>query len=193
MEPSPYDVPNGFVSAANYTDLLLKYEALHNEFVEYKKDAEERALKAAQKIKQAKDSIKQWNAYIQKKGFKQAMRELNQDFATPRAQGRVLETALGNALDTALENTEVPVSLAHPAIEAAKSASVSISHSPLHSKITSSQTTEGEAAVSSSPLHHSDDDTPVVVSTRSLKRKRDSPRKESQHVRVKNENLSSVP
>ncbi|CAD0112440.1 unnamed protein product [Aureobasidium uvarum] len=185
MEAGPStNVPDGFVTAAQYNELLLKHEALQKTYQQYRKDAEARASKAAQKIREAKETVRKWKEYIDKKLAKQALREANrdfenQDFATPRA------------VQSNLENIEDALALPNPALEVVRTTSVAVSHSPAHSRITSSQTTEGEAARSSSLAHS--DDTPVVVSAKALKRKRSSPKKDSQAYKVKNELLSSSP
>ncbi|KAI4720461.1 SAE2-domain-containing protein [Aureobasidium sp. EXF-10727] len=176
--------PDGFVTAAQYNELLLKHEALQKTYHQYRKDAEARASKAAQKIREAKETVRKWKEYIDKKLAKQALREANrefenQDFATPRA------------VQSNLENIEDALALPNPALELVRNTPVAPSHSPAHSKITSSQTTEGEAARSSSLAHS--DDSPVVVSAKALKRKRNSPKKDSQAYKIKNELLSSSP
>lgn len=183
MDTGAQHTPDGHVPAAQYDELLLKYESLLKTYHEYRKEAEERAEKAAVKIRTAKEHIRRWQVYIDKKLAKQALREANQDFATPRA---------AQSVQNGLSDNEGPVALLNPAVEAARSASLSASQTPTHSKITSSQTTEGEAAARSSSIAHSDD-YPVVVSARSLKRKRDSPSNDSQAVKIKNELLSSSP
>lgn len=187
MEAGPSNnTPDGFVTLAQYNELLSKHEALQNTHSEYRKDAEARALKAAQKIREAKESVRKWKDYIDKKLAKQALllaqqanRDFeNQDFATPRA------------VQSNLEHIEDALALPNPALDLVRDTSAAPSHSPAHTRVTSSQTTEGEAR--SSSLAHSDD-TPVVVSAKSLKRKHQSPKKDSQAHRVKNELLSSSP
>lgn len=180
---SPIKTPDGFVTAAQYNELLLKHETLQRTYHEYRKEAEGRALKAAQKIREAKETIRKWKVYIDKKLAKQALREANrefenQDFATPRA------------VQSNLENIEDALALPNQALDLVRNTSAASSHSPTHSRITSSQTTEGEAR--SSSIAHSDD-TPVVVSAKALKRKRDSPKKDSQAYKIKTELLSSSP
>ncbi|OBW64123.1 MAG: hypothetical protein AUREO_058110 [Aureobasidium pullulans] len=175
--------PEGYVTTARYNELLLKHEALRKAFHEYRKEAEDRSLKAAQKIRESKETVRKWKEYIDKKLAKQALRDANrqfelQDFATPRA------------VQSNLENIEHALALPHPALELVRNTSAAPSHSPAHSRITSSQTTEGEAR--SSSLANSDD-APIVVSAKALKRKRDSPRKDSQAHEIKNELLSSSP
>jgi len=178
--------PDGFVTLAQYNELLAKHEALQKTYSEYRKDAETRALKAAQKIREAKEAVRRWKDYIDKKLAKQALllaqqanRDFeNQDFATPRA------------VQSNLENIEDALALPNPALDLVRDTSAAPSHSPAHTRITSSQTTEGEARSSS---HARSDDTPVVVSAKSLKRKHQSPKKDSQSHRVKNELLSSSP
>lgn len=180
------NTPDGFVTLAQYDELLSKHEALQKTYSEYRKDAEARALKAAQKIREAKEAVRRWKDYIDKKLAKQALllarqanRDFeNQDFATPRA------------VQSNLENIEDALALPNPALGLVRDTSVAPSHSPAHTRITSSQTTEGEARSSS---HAYSDDTPVVVSAKSLKRKHQSPKKDSQSHRVKNELLSSSP
>lgn len=184
MDPPDSGVRDGFVSAAQYDELLLKYETLRKAFDEYRREAEERSQKAATKIRSAKESIKKWNEYIEKKLAKQALQlqqqHADQDFATPRAAQAMVE------------DRDEPLALPNPAVEAARNTSVSASECQGHSRITSSQTTEGEAAARSSSLLPSDD-SPVVVSAKTLKRKRESLRKDSQPRKVKNELLSSSP
>ncbi|KAH0285584.1 SAE2-domain-containing protein [Aureobasidium namibiae CBS 147.97] len=178
--------PDGFVTLAQYNQLLAKHEALQKTYSEYRRDAETRALKAAQKIREAKEAVRRWKDYIDKKLAKQALllaqqanRDLeNQDFATPRA------------VQSNLENIQDALALPNPALNLVRDTSAAPSHSPAHPRITSSQTTEGEARSSS---HAHSDDTPVVVSAKSLKRKHQSPKKDSQGHRVKNELLSSSP
>lgn len=187
MEVGPSDnTLDGFVTLAQYNELLSKHEALQKTYSEYRKDAEARALKAAQKIREAKESVRKWKDYIDKKLAKQALllaqqanRDFeNQDFATPRA------------VQSNLENIEDALALSNPALDLVRDTSAAPPHSPAHTRITSSQTTEGEARSSS---HAYSDDTPVVVSAKSLKRKRQSPKKDSQAHRVKSELLSSSP
>jgi hypothetical protein len=187
MEAGPSNnTPDGFVTLAQYNELLSKHEALQKTYSEYRKDAEARALKAAQKIREAKEAVRRWKEYIDKKLAKQALLLAqqanqdfeNQDFATPRA------------VQSNLEYIEDALALPNPAIDLVRDISAAPSHSPAHTRITSSQTTEGEAR--SSSLAHSDD-TPIVVSAKALKRKRQSPKKYSQAHRVKNELLSSSP
>lgn len=180
---SSLKTPDGFVTAAQYNELLLKHEALQRTYHEYRKEAEGRALKAAQKIREAKETVRKWKDYIDKKLAKQALREANrefenQGFATPRA------------VQSNLENVEDALALPNPALDIVRNTSAAPTHSPTHSRITSSQTTEGEAR--SSSLAHSDD-TPIVVSAKALKRKRNSPKKDSQAYKIKNELLSSSP
>jgi hypothetical protein len=187
MEAGPSNnTPDGFVTLAQYNELLSKHEALQKTYSEYRKDAEARALKAAQKIREAKETVRKWKDYIDKKLAKQALllaqqanRDFeNQDFATPRA------------VQFNLEHIEEALALPNPALDLVRNTSAAPPHSPARSRITSSQTTEGEAR--SSSLVQSDD-SPVVVSTKAIKRKRQSPRKDSQAHRVKNELLSSSP
>ncbi|KAG9694203.1 SAE2-domain-containing protein, partial [Aureobasidium melanogenum] len=180
---SSNNIPDGFVTLAQYNELLLKHEALQKTYHEYRKAAEARALKAAQKIREAKETVRKWKDYIDKKLAKQALREANrefenQGFATPRV------------VQSNLENIEDALALPNPALDVVRNTSAAPSHSPTHSRITSSQTTEGEAR--SSSIAHSDD-MPVVVSAKALKRKRNSPKKDSQAYKVKNELLSSSP
>ncbi|CAD0045871.1 unnamed protein product [Aureobasidium pullulans] len=183
MNSGQSGAPEGYVTIARYNELLLKHEALRKAFHEYRKEAEDRSSKAAQKIRESKDTVRKWKDYIDKKLAKQALRDANrdfenQDFATPRA------------VQSNLENIEDALALPHPALEVVRNTSAAPSHSPTHSRITSSQTTEGEAR--SSSLAHSDD-APIVVSAKALKRKRDSPKKDSQAYKIKNELLSSSP
>jgi hypothetical protein len=187
MEPGPFnDTSDGSVTLAKYNELLSKHEALQKTYSEYRKDAEARALKAAQKIREAKETVRKWKEYIDKKLAKQALllaqqanRDFeNQDFATPRA------------VQSNLEHIEEALALPNPALDLVRNTSAAPSHSPARDRITSSQTTEGEAR--SSSLVQSDD-SPVVVSAKALKRKRQSPRKDSQAHRVKHELLSSSP
>ncbi|KAI5197631.1 SAE2-domain-containing protein [Aureobasidium subglaciale] len=184
MKPGPSaNTTDGYVTATQYNELLMKHEALRKAFHEYRKEAEDRSLKAAQKIRESKETVRKWKEYIDKKLAKQALREANrdfenQDFATPRA------------IQSNLENIEEALALPHPVLEIVRNTSAAPSHSPAHSRITSSQTTEGEAR--SSSLAHSDD-SPVVVSAKALKRKRDSPKRDSQAYKIKNELLSSSP
>ncbi|KAI5240802.1 SAE2-domain-containing protein [Aureobasidium subglaciale] len=184
MKPGPSaNTTDGLVTVTQYHELLMKHEALRKAFHEYRKEAEDRAIKAAQKIRESKETVRKWKEYIDKKLAKQALREANrdfenQDFATPRA------------IQSNLENIEEALALPHPALEIIRNTSAAPSHSPAHSRITSSQTTEGEAR--SSSLAHSDD-SPVVVSAKVLKRKRESPKRDSQAYKIKNELLSSSP
>lgn len=183
MNSGQSGAPEGYVTIARYNELLLKHEALRKAFHEYRKEAEDRSSKAAQKIRESKDTVRKWKDYIDKKLAKQALRDANrdfenQDFATPRA------------VQSNLEYIEDALALPHPALEVVRNTSAAPSHSPTHSRITSSQTTEGEAR--SSSLAHSDD-APIVVSAKALKRKRDSPKKDSQAYKIKNELLSSSP
>jgi hypothetical protein len=191
MEAGPSNnTSDGFVTLAQYNELLSKHEALQKTYSEYRKDAEARALKAAQKIREAKETVRKWKDYIDKKLAKQAAKEAqllaqqanrdfeNQDFATPRA------------VQSNLEQIEEALALPNPTLDLVRNTSVAPVHSPARSRITSSQTTEGEAR--SSSLVQSDD-SPVVVSTKAIKRKRQSPRKDTQAHRVKNELLSSSP
>ncbi|KAG9642800.1 SAE2-domain-containing protein, partial [Aureobasidium melanogenum] len=184
MEAESFNnAPDGFVTLAQYNELLLKHEALQKSYHEYRKAAEARALKAAQKIREAKETVRKWKDYIDKKLAKQALREANrefenQGFATPRA------------VQSNLENIEDALALPNPALDVVRNTFAAPSHSQTRSRITSSQTTEGEAR--SSSIAHSDD-TPVVVSAKALKRKRNSPKKDSQAYKVKNELLSSSP
>jgi hypothetical protein len=187
MEAGPSNnTPDGFVTLVKYNELLSKHEALQKTYSEYRKDAEARAFKAAQKIREAKETVRKWKDYIDKKLAKQALllaqqanRDFeNQDFATPRA------------IQSNLEHIEEALALPNPALDLVRNTSAAPSHSPVRDRITSSQTTEGEARSSS---HVQSDDTPVVVSAKALKRKRQSPKKDSQTHRVKNELLSSSP
>ncbi|KAK6001378.1 hypothetical protein QM012_002709 [Aureobasidium pullulans] len=184
MEAESYtNTPDGFITLAQYNELLQKHEALQRTYHEYRKEAEGRALKAAQKIREAKETVRKWKDYIDKKLAKQALREANrefenQGFATPRA------------VQSNLENIEDALAVTNPALDLVRNTSAVPSHSPNHTRITSSQTTEGEAR--SSSIVHSDD-TPIVVSAKALKRKRDSPNKDSQAYKIKNELLSSSP
>lgn len=176
MESGQGDSPDGFVPISKFNDLLMRYSRLEEEYTNYQREAEARGRRAAHKIHLAKERIRAWQKYLDNKSAKKALRDAGSDIATPRA----------------LTNNEVPVSLAHPSVEAVKIASVSASNSPITSKITSSQTTQSEEAFPSNPPADSDDDVPVVVSARSLKRRRESPQG-PQPPRVKQEQLSSSP
>jgi hypothetical protein len=180
MNTEASDAPQSYVTAAQYNELLLKHEALRKAFHEYRKAAEDRSLKAASKIRDSKETILKWKEYIDKKLAKQALRDANRDFATPRAVQTSLET-FEHALTAPLP---------HPALDTARNTSTVPPQSPVHSKVTSSQTTEGEAR--SSSIVQSGD-SPIVVSVKTLKRRRVSPRKDAQAYKVKNELLSSSP
>ncbi|GAB7354807.1 hypothetical protein MBLNU459_g5198t1 [Dothideomycetes sp. NU459] len=172
---------------SNYENLLDKHkqlERLHLDLEREYRDLEARAVALRKQHKEDKKLMKDWKAYID--SYYDTARPRLRDASTtvdephlatpralhPRTSGSFAKTATENTPAAGLEGP-----LAHTAVEAAidQSRSTSAASGSGANRITSSQTTQGDVLSSEPHYRDTDDDLPVIVSTRSLKRKRSPP------------------
>lgn len=173
---------------SSYQILLDKHqqlERLHQELEHEYRDLEVRAVALRKQHKDDKNLMKDWKAYIDKcyesgklqpRGVSAIVEEAS--LATPRTLNRESSGDHAKTPTAGLPTKPLERPLTHPAIEAARAASrsSSVSGSGVN-RITSSQTTQGDILSSEPHIREDDDELPVVVSTRNLKRKRFSPGK----------------
>lgn len=170
---------------STYQVLVDKYQQLesdHQELEREYKDLEARAVALRKQHREDKKLMRDWKAYIDKYyetgqlQLRGSSASAEAPLATPRTLNRESSDAHVKPSTAGLPTTLMEPPLSRPAIEAAGLVSRSTSHSnSAVNRITSSQTTQGDLLSSEPHICEDDEDLPVVVSTRTLKRKRISP------------------
>lgn len=146
---------------ALYNDLLCEYQRL-----------DQRATARERHYKENKQRIKDWNEYIRRKGLSPLppliadTSPARSDAATPRA--RAVEDDYRPVHPSRLRETAQPLEEHIGDLVP----SILQQSSSLEKRITSSQTTQGDSNNAETRYTEEDDDLPLVVSARSLKRKR---------------------
>lgn len=169
---------NGTCTFHEYAEVVALYNALLHEY----RELERRTSEREKRYKEAKKSIKDWNEYIKRTRQKSGAARDHDQPVTPRF------SPVSPAPDQVV-TPKARVENGHqPPFPSRLREMAAVSTGPLndspHStsavpasptlRITSSQTTQGDLSSSGpQPPEEEDDDVPVVVSTRSLKRKRD--------------------
>ncbi|KAF1353347.1 DNA repair protein endonuclease SAE2/CtIP C-terminus-domain-containing protein [Delphinella strobiligena] len=169
---------SGTCTFHEYAEVVALYSALLHEY----RELERRTSEREKRYKEAKKSIKDWNEYIKRTRQKSgAVRDHEQPLTphfspvspapdqiiTPKAR---VENGHQPPFPSRLR--EMAAVSTGPLSDSAHSTSTGLASPTL--RITSSQTTQGDLSSSGpQPPEEDDDDVPVVVSTRSLKRKRD--------------------
>lgn len=169
---------NGTCTFHEYAEVVALYNALLHEY----RELERRTSEREKRYKEAKKSIKDWNEYIKRTRQKSGTVRDHDQPVTPRFSPVSPAPDQVVTPKARVENGHQPP---FPS-RLREMAAMSTGHltDPPHStsagpasptlRITSSQTTQGDLSSSGpQPPEEEDDDVPVIVSTRSLKRKRD--------------------